>query len=108
MDAFGVDKCATLKELHGDLARKYKKHASRIESVWLSLTRGQRIKCLKAGAKDGEVLRHPFDSSMGNVCKFIPEWNSRDVSEKVCRIFQVDTEASINREWAAIEGSKGG
>ncbi|KUI70448.1 hypothetical protein VM1G_11724 [Cytospora mali] len=68
-----------LRDLHGDLARKYKLHGSK----------GQRIKALKAGAADGVVLRHRADPSLENVCKLIPEWNLKDITEP-CSDFLLD------------------
>ncbi|KAL8377537.1 hypothetical protein RB595_008289 [Gaeumannomyces hyphopodioides] len=70
-----------VRELHGDLKRKYQKHADRIETIWRSFDRAQRERCIKAGAMDGVVLAHPLDRSLGNVCKFIPEWNLRDLAK---------------------------
>jgi len=70
-----------VQELHSDLARKYKKHAAAIQQAWRSFTKGQRAECMKVGARDGIVLKHSLDASLGNVCKFIPEWNLRDVAE---------------------------
>ena len=73
---------AFLKELHADLGRKYKKHEEAIETLWRSFDAAQRAKCLKAGAAEGLfVLRHPTDARLGNVCKFIPECNLRDIAE---------------------------
>ncbi|GAB1309966.1 hypothetical protein MFIFM68171_00176 [Madurella fahalii] len=69
-----------LKELHADLARKYKTHAAAIEKIWRSFDQSRRAQCMRAGAARGEVLRHSMDPSMGNVCKIIPEWNLRDVT----------------------------
>jgi hypothetical protein len=36
---------------------------------------------MKAGAADGAVLKHPTDRSLGNVYKFLPEWNLRDITD---------------------------
>ncbi|KXX74300.1 hypothetical protein MMYC01_208563 [Madurella mycetomatis] len=74
-------KQAVLKELHGDLARKYRTHGAAIEKIWRSFDQNQRAQCMRAGAARGEVLRHSMDPSMGNVCKIIPEWNLRDVTD---------------------------
>lgn len=69
-----------INELHSDLAWKYKAHASKIETIWRSFSKDQRAKCLKAGAADGAVLRHSIDTSLGDVYKFVPELNLRDIS----------------------------
>ena len=68
-------------ELHQDLVRKYKKHGSSIDTFWRSFDRNQRARCMKAGAADGVVLKHPTDRSLGNVYKFLPEWNLRDITD---------------------------
>lgn len=70
-----------LKELHEDLARNYERHKTTIESFWRSFDASQRAACLRAGTPDGVVLRHPTDTILDNVCKFIPECNLRDIAE---------------------------
>ncbi|KAF5714562.1 hypothetical protein FMUND_7371 [Fusarium mundagurra] len=30
---------------------------------------------------EGQVLKHSRDASLGNVCKFIPEWNLKDITD---------------------------
>ncbi len=69
------------KELHRDLARKYTMHATSIENKWRSFDRHQRATCLRAGARDGVVLKEPSDTTLGNVYKILPEWNLRDIAE---------------------------
>ncbi|KAJ5531293.1 hypothetical protein N7527_004686 [Penicillium freii] len=68
-----------LNELHSDLARKYQKHAAAVETIWKSFSPDERAKCLKAGAADGAVLKHPLDRSLGDVYKVIPELNLNDI-----------------------------
>lgn len=70
----------SVRDIHKDLVRKYKRHSETIESIWRSMGRRERSQCMKDTAKDGKVPRHPSDPSMGNVSKFIPEWNLRDVT----------------------------
>jgi len=70
-----------VQELHADLNRKYRTHSDRIETMWRTFNKAQRERCVKAGARDGAVLAHPLDRSLGDVCKFIPEWNLRDLTE---------------------------
>ncbi|GJC89494.1 hypothetical protein ColLi_12332 [Colletotrichum liriopes] len=70
-----------VKDLYGDLARKYTVHGPNVEEYWRSFSREQRIRCVKAGAKNGDVLKDPTDHALGNVYKLIPEWNLRDLTE---------------------------
>jgi hypothetical protein len=70
----------SVRELHRDLAGKFRRHGPRIEQLWRSLGQEQREKALRDGAADGEVLKSPTDTSMGDVYKFIPEWNLRDIT----------------------------
>ena len=70
-----------LKELHGDLARKYRTHGTRIEQIWRSFNTSQRARVLKAGAAEGLVLKHPLDRTLGDVYKIVPELNLRDITE---------------------------
>lgn len=74
-------KADLLKEFHGDLARRYKRHAAEVENLWRSFGRGERATCLRAGIIDGAVLKHASDPSLGVVCKITPEWNLRDITE---------------------------
>lgn len=78
---------SVVKELHGDLVRKYRMHAAAVEDIWRSFDSHQREICLKAGAMDGIVLKHSLDTSMGNVYKFIPEWNLHDITEREPEFF---------------------
>jgi hypothetical protein len=81
-DSMEMPSSATfVKELHRDLARKYRMHAAKVENVWRSFDKSQRGKCLKAGAANGIVLKHPSDPSMGNVHMIVPEWNLHDLTE---------------------------
>ena len=70
-----------VRELHRDLGRQYKKHATSIESIWRAMNPRQRARCMKAGARNIKVLKRSRDESMQNVCKLIPEWNLKDVVE---------------------------
>ncbi|GJC88116.1 hypothetical protein ColLi_10954 [Colletotrichum liriopes] len=70
-----------VKDLYGDLARKYKVHGPTVEEYWRSFSREQRTRCVKAGAVNGDVLKDPTDHALGNVYKLIPEWNLRDLTE---------------------------
>ena len=70
-----------LKELQRDLARKYRIHGAKIEEIWRSLDKSQRTRAVKAGAAEGVVLKDPSDRSLGNVFKFMPEINLRDITE---------------------------
>lgn len=69
-----------VKDLHTDLMGKYDKHAAKVEQYWREFDQSQRIQCIKAGAADGVVLKHPLDRSLGDVYKFIPEINLRDLT----------------------------
>ncbi|KAL1792916.1 hypothetical protein ACET3X_009423 [Alternaria dauci] len=77
----------TIKELHRDLANKYRKHGTRIEEMWRSLGQEQRRKIMQAGSRDGAVLKHAEDTSLENVYKFIPEWNLRDIASPSSEFF---------------------
>ncbi|WKT43565.1 hypothetical protein QSH57_008401 [Fusarium oxysporum f. sp. vasinfectum] len=70
-----------IRELHGDLQRKWKAHGPKVETAWRSFNKAQRAKCMKAGSADGVVLKHSSDVSLGNTYKFIPEWNLADIAE---------------------------
>jgi hypothetical protein len=70
-----------LRDLHNDLIHKYKQHGSAVTSFWRAFDSRQRARCLKAGAAEGAILRHRNDPALGNVCKFMPEWNLRDLTE---------------------------
>jgi hypothetical protein len=76
-----------IKELHRDLASKYRQHGSRIEEMWGSLSQEERKKIMKGGSRDGAVLEHAEDTSLENVYKFIPEWNIRDITSPSSNVF---------------------
>ncbi|KAG4263863.1 hypothetical protein FPRO03_09139 [Fusarium proliferatum] len=69
-----------IHELHDDLQRKWKAHGPQVETAWRPFNKAQRAKCMRAGSADGLVLKHSSDVSLGNVYKFIPEWNLEDIT----------------------------
>ncbi|KKZ61515.1 hypothetical protein EMCG_00594 [[Emmonsia] crescens] len=48
-----------LKELQQDLARKYQLHGAKIEDIWRSLGKRNRMEAVTTGAAKGEVLKTP-------------------------------------------------
>ncbi|KAH8689160.1 hypothetical protein BGW36DRAFT_391921 [Talaromyces proteolyticus] len=70
-----------IKQLHKDLARKWRVHGSRVTQIWRSLKQVQREKAIRAGAARREVLKDPTDTSLGSIYKLIPEWNIRDLTK---------------------------
>lgn len=75
------DNAIMVKDLYQDLSRKYRLHGSKVEEIWSSFDKTKRTRALRAGAADGVVLKHRMDPTMGNVSKFIPEWNLKDITE---------------------------
>jgi hypothetical protein len=71
---------ALLKQLQRDLSRKYQVHGTRVEEIWRSWGPTKRAEALRAGAANGEVLRHSSDTSMGNVHLIIPEINLQQLA----------------------------
>ncbi|KAI0426749.1 hypothetical protein F5Y09DRAFT_333907 [Xylaria sp. FL1042] len=69
-----------VEDLWCDLARKYRTHGPRLQQLWRGMEPAQRARAMKAGTPDGVVLKHSRDASMGNICKFMPEWNLRDLT----------------------------
>lgn len=70
-----------IKESHRDLARKYLLHGPQIEQIWRSLSQKEQESLLREGARNGDVLKHPTDTSLGNVYKIMPEWNLQDLTK---------------------------
>ena len=103
---------AAVKELHHDLARKYRVHGSKVEQIWPSLSQAQRTDVMKAGAADGAVLKHSSDISLGNVYKLIPEWNLRDVtapqSDFFLRLLKHRATTSLTEQYTCgVDGGPG-
>ncbi|CCF42619.1 hypothetical protein CH063_02879 [Colletotrichum higginsianum] len=71
-----------VRDLHGDLVRKHKRHGAVVEDIWRSFNQKQRASCVKAGMMDGVLLKHSRDVSLGNVYKIVSEWNLRDLTER--------------------------
>ncbi|TRX89780.1 hypothetical protein FHL15_009370 [Xylaria flabelliformis] len=76
----GLSAHEQVAELQRDLAGKYRTHGPRLKELWRNMGPSQRERTMRAGARDGEVLKHSRDPSMGNVYKFMPEWNLKDVT----------------------------
>ncbi|KAG5765335.1 hypothetical protein H9Q72_006587 [Fusarium xylarioides] len=101
-----------IRELHGDLQRKWKAHGPKVEIAWRSFNKAQRAKCMKAGSADGVVLKHSSDVSLGNVYKFIPEWNLADItapnSDFLLDIFKHRATKSLFEQYAeGVSGTLG-
>ncbi|KAI1264339.1 hypothetical protein F5Y18DRAFT_390167 [Xylariaceae sp. FL1019] len=78
MDNYSIANMVT--DLHHDLARKWRVHGDRIQELWRSFGPGLRGKAMKAGAAEGSLLKHSSDASLGEVYKFLPEYNLKDVT----------------------------
>jgi hypothetical protein len=100
----------TVKELHRDLKGRFQRHGTRLEQIWRSLNQEQRTKILKDGAHEGKVLKNSSDTSMGNVYKFIPEWNLHDIttpsSDYLLDILKHRATTSLQTQYKS--GAKGG
>ncbi|KAL0935500.1 ipa protein [Colletotrichum truncatum] len=100
-----------VKELHTDLVRKFRKHGPTIEKYWHSFDKQQRTKCIRAGDIDGQVLKHSMDRSLGNVYKFIPEWNLRDLTEPdsdhLMELFRYRTENDLMEQYLGTSTTLG-
>jgi len=70
----------------GDLKRKWKAHGPKIETAWRSFNKSQRVECMK-DVTDGRVLKHSQDNSLGILCKFVPEWNLKDITDPESDLF---------------------
>ncbi|PNP86459.1 hypothetical protein FNYG_00161 [Fusarium nygamai] len=83
----GANFLEMLRELHGDLQRKWKAHGFKVETAWRSFDKAQRARCMKAGTQKGQPLKHARDTSLGSLCKFIPEWNLNDITDPDSNLF---------------------
>jgi hypothetical protein len=98
-----------LKALHSDLARKFRLHGTRIEQMWRSFSPKQREKVMRDGSRDGVVLKNHQDTSLGNVYKFVPEWNIRDITSSpdyFVRILKHRATTQLQEQY--IDGVSGG
>ncbi|KAF5694500.1 hypothetical protein FDENT_1112 [Fusarium denticulatum] len=76
-----------LRELHGDLQRKWAAYGLEVETAWRSFDKAQRAKCMKAAAWRGQVLKHSRDASLGILGRLIPEWNLTDMTDPDSDLF---------------------
>ncbi|KAF5617606.1 uncharacterized protein FTJAE_12624 [Fusarium tjaetaba] len=76
-----------LREIHGDLQRKWRVHGSKVETAWRSFNKAQRARCIKATELKGQPLKHSRDPLLGNLSKFIPEWNIDDITDPDSNLF---------------------
>ncbi|KAK1639226.1 hypothetical protein BDP81DRAFT_480108 [Colletotrichum phormii] len=68
-------------DLHRDLVRKYMRHGTAIREIWKDFDASQRAQCVKDGVLDGVLLKHSRDTTFGDVYKYVPDWNLRDLTE---------------------------
>lgn len=105
-----MEKPELIKELQRDLARKYQLHGPKIEGIWHSLGKVQRERVMSAGAAEGQMLKSPIDRSLGDVFKFIPDWNLRDIanpdSDYLLDCLKHRATKSLSEQY--IEGVSGG
>ncbi|KAI1430505.1 hypothetical protein GGR50DRAFT_684728 [Xylaria sp. CBS 124048] len=92
-----------IEALQRDLARKYRTHGARVDQLWREMGPAQRARAMKAGTPDGVVLRHPLDTALGNVYKFMPEWNLQDItaadSDFLLRMFEHRATKSLGDQY---------
>ncbi|KAI0097179.1 hypothetical protein GGR51DRAFT_541676 [Nemania sp. FL0031] len=101
-----------VKDLHRDLARKYRTHGARLRQLWPAMGPAQRGMAMKAGTPDNIVLKHSRDVSLGNVCKVMPEWNLRDItapgSDLLLRILEHRATTTLEAQYmAGLDGGPG-
>ncbi|KAJ8130369.1 hypothetical protein O1611_g3263 [Lasiodiplodia mahajangana] len=101
-----------VKDLHRDLARKYRTHGARLKQLWPTMGPSQRGMAMKAGTPDNVVLKHSRDASLGNVCKFMPEWNLKDIaapgSDFLLRMLEHRATTSLEDQYiAGLDGGLG-
>ncbi|KAL2889552.1 ipa protein [Ceratocystis lukuohia] len=100
----------TVIQLKKDLDLKWQLHGDTCQSVWATLNKKQREKCMRAGSMEGAVLKSPRDDSLGNVNKFLPEWNLEDVtkpsSNHLIKLIEHRATRSLTQQYA--EGVDGG
>ncbi|PFH61501.1 hypothetical protein XA68_17158 [Ophiocordyceps unilateralis] len=57
-----------VRELHSNLALRYRTHVTAIEAIWRSLDKDQQAACLEAGKKEEKkMLEYPVDRALGTV-----------------------------------------
>ncbi|KAF5557288.1 Ipa [Fusarium napiforme] len=83
----GVTFSEMLREIHGDLQRKWRVHGSKVETAWRSFNKAQRARCMKATELKGQPLKHSRDPSLGSLCKFTPEWNLDNITDPDSNLF---------------------
>ncbi|KAF7954676.1 hypothetical protein EAE96_005795 [Botrytis aclada] len=68
------------KTQHADLPRKYKLHGAKLEQIWRSFDRSQRVNVFKVGVLEDGYLKHSKDRSAGATWKIVPEMDLHDIT----------------------------
>lgn len=71
-----------VQELYHDLGRKHRNVGSKVDAIWRKFTPMQRAKAMKESTGDGLVLKHSRDRRLGELYRYIPEYNLQDMTSK--------------------------
>lgn len=77
-----MDGEVNVRELHSDLARKYRNVGDKVDAIWRDFSPKQREKAVRESIADGNVLKHRYDRTYGVLCDYMPEYNLRDMGSK--------------------------
>ncbi|KAL2065141.1 hypothetical protein VTL71DRAFT_4282 [Oculimacula yallundae] len=79
MDAFNVELPAKVRDLHKDLATKFRQDGPRAEQLWRSFDKNKRAHAM-VNIATGKLLLKPTDTRLGNLHLLIPEFNLLEIS----------------------------
>ena len=80
-----------IQELYHDLGRKHHNVGTKVDGIWRNFDQKQREKAMRASVGDGKLLKHGRDRRLGDLYKYIPEYNLQDMTsepEHFLNIFQ--------------------
>jgi hypothetical protein len=98
-----------VQELYHDLARKHRNVGTKVDAIWRKFTPKQREEAMRESTGDGEVLKHSRDRRLGELHKYIPEYNFQDMTsepEHFLNIFKFRASTELYRQlyYGANEG----
>jgi hypothetical protein len=98
-----------VQELHRDLQRKYRNVGKKVETIWTKFTKKQRETAMLESIGDGIALRYSSDRRLGDLYRFIPEYNLQDMTTAPGHFLSIFTfRASTSLHSQLYEGANGG
>ncbi|KAF9880253.1 hypothetical protein CkaCkLH20_02207 [Colletotrichum karsti] len=97
-----------LREIHGDLAHRWRRHATTIEAIWSALTKNQRARCLLAAWTDLPLMSNHQDPTVRKKTQlWMPERDLQSLAANpACLLDQLNHRATTSLQHQLFYGCR--